>query len=291
MASARTVDQMVKDEVVDIMRSDVGKLTRWNKILEIFKQHNLCYVRLVKISECLVHRLNRGGLGLNAYNAHKTLAVIKAVGCDREHLKKATAFEFPSDAAELKLHMDCNRGLISGADGLLAPMSGQERLLTVACSHTVAGFRAAAAGCRSSEPSLQHDAGKINMESLTSSDPVMKDVIDNGLEFLIIPDWVANVFGAELAELAQSALNAEHSAYNQASELQVMSTMAIYASTSDGGSVPKDEVIKLVAQSQPPSLKYLSTLYTFTHLYGGGPGAPMVKYRCARYNLSDQDHC
>ena len=281
-AAARKVEDHIKRDVDKHLFGDGGKLSRWNAIKDILTANHLCYKRKVQIGECMVHRLNRGGLGLNAYNAHKTLAVIKAVGCDTEHLKKATAFELPTDHAELRMHLDCNKSLIQSADGMLAPLTGEERLLTVACSHTVAGFRAAKAMCRSPQPALQDENGKINMLSLTADDPTLRDVIDNGFEFTIIPAWVADNFGAELPDLAQSALNAEQAAYNNASELQVMSTIAIHAAASE--TPDKCKVIEQVAQSQPPSLNYLSSLYDFVQLFGGGPGAPMIKYSGTRYD-------
>ena len=147
----------------------------------------------------------------------------------------------------------------------------------------MAGFRAAKFGCKTPELSLRDENGKINFESLTSDSPILKDCIENGIEFNIIPAWVAECFGAELPDLAQSALNAEHAAYNNASELQVMSTIGIYAQpAADGTKQAKASVIEMVAQSQPPSLKYLATLYEFVELYGGGAGAPMIKYDGAR---------
>ena len=60
--------------------------------------------------------------------------------------------------------------------------------------------------------------------------------------------------------------------------------MAIYcAPGADGVNPSKDSVIEMVAQSQPPSLKYLDTLCDFVSLYGGGPGAPMVRYHDAHH--------
>jgi hypothetical protein len=282
--TGRTVDGKVKADIDALIIGEGGKLTRWNKVIDLMQEHHLCYKRQVQIGECMVHRLNRGGLGLNPYNAHKTLAVIKAVGCDKEHLKKATAFEMPTDHTELKLNIDCNKSLIKSADGLLAPLTGEERLLTVSCSHTVASFRAAKHGCRTPQPALQDPDGNINLLSLCRDSPVLKEVIEQGFEWTIIPAWVAQCFGAELPDLAQSALNAEQAAYNNASELQVMSTIAIHMAAMQDA-IEKPKVIDQVAQSQPPSIRYLSSLYDFVQLFGGGSGAPMIRYNGTRYYI------
>ena len=64
-------------------------------------------------------------------------------------------------------------------------------------------------------------------DKITNTVPVfevsetLKDVIENGFEFTIIPDWVAQSFGADLPDLAQSSLNAEQAAYaNKMAELE-----------------------------------------------------------------------
>ena len=62
MATARrTIDPNVKAEVDALITGSGGKLTRWNKILEIFTEHGLVYKRVVQMNELLVHRMNRGG--------------------------------------------------------------------------------------------------------------------------------------------------------------------------------------------------------------------------------------
>ena len=117
----------------------------WNKIIDVLSKAKLVTTRVCKLSELLVHPRNRSGLGVNAFNAHANLAVIKAVGADRKELKKATAFELCPLGDTQQAQLAFNHRLVEQSDGLLSPVCGSERLLTVACSHTVAGFRAVAA--------------------------------------------------------------------------------------------------------------------------------------------------
>ena len=85
----------------------------------------------------LVHPRNRGGLGINAFNSHITGGKIVRVGADLDELRKATVIEMSHDESERELQFAFNKRLIARSKGLLAPVRGHERFLTVACSHTV----------------------------------------------------------------------------------------------------------------------------------------------------------
>ena len=71
-------------EINFVLESKGGSLTKWNQIIKKLLSHKIAYKRIVKISEVMVHPKNRGGLGLNAHNVHRTLAIIVSVGADKE---------------------------------------------------------------------------------------------------------------------------------------------------------------------------------------------------------------
>ena len=96
---------------------------------------------------------------------------------------------------------------------MLAPRPQQEKFLTVSCSHFAAGVRAIIGECQTPEQSIWNAETKcIDIHDITSKDPIYADVIENGFEFMVIPWYVESVVEG-IAELAQSALNAEHSTY------------------------------------------------------------------------------
>ena len=98
--SAMPIDQrftpIVVTEGSTALNVKGGALTKWNAFLGVMFKHSLAYKRTCSVDELAVHMANRGGLGLNAHNVHRNLAVIKSIGADREYLKKATAFEMSS---------------------------------------------------------------------------------------------------------------------------------------------------------------------------------------------------
>ena len=260
-------------KINEIRQSKVGTLTKWNDILKILVVAKIAYSRHVKINELLVHPKNRGGLGLNAHNVHQTMQDVKTAGADTDHLRKATAFEMYPMGPEKEAQLEFNSRLITLADGLLAPMTGDEKLLTVACSHFSAGCRAAVHGCRTDVPDIKDQNGCINLAVLCDKDVTFKQIIEGGFAFTIVP-WQVEQMWPDLPDLAQSALNVEHGTFSQTTELQVMASMAAAA---DAG-VPWEDIIAAQQRAKVPSSSYLNILQTFVTDYAGGNGAPMIKF-------------
>ncbi len=272
------------DSVKAILENKVdgmGALTKWNVILKILWEHHIPYKRIVKLTELMVHPKNRGGLGVNPHDAHEIIAKVKRIGADIEHLRKATAFELSPFPEEQQAQRNFNVKLVERSGGLLAPISGEERLLTVACSHFSQGCRAALAGCKTPEADLKNPDGTINVQSLLvgKGNHDWKKILNEGIEFTILPAAVEQTFGPAIADLAQSALNAEHGTYSKANELQVMSSMAL-AAESAGGDPDWTAVANNAKAAAPPCADYLDTLVEFVKYYAGGAGAPIIGFLC-----------
>ena len=154
-------------------------------------------------------------------------------------------------------------------------MSGTERYLTVSCGHTTVFCKAVAAGCRTSVSSLADESGRLRSD-LLFKDAALKSMVQQGWSWLIIPWHVEKQF-PELPHLAQQALNASNSVASQCSELETASTIAEFAEL---GAKPVDwtQAVAAAAASCPPCQKYIHILGKFVKLYGGGQGAPMIKY-------------
>ena len=68
----------------------------------------------------------------------RNAAKIKAAGAKLKNLVNAIAFELPNSRPLRAEHIRKNADLVRGAGGLLAPVSGMERYITLGCSHTAA---------------------------------------------------------------------------------------------------------------------------------------------------------
>ena len=260
--------------------SDLGTLTKWNKAQSLLVEAQIAYDTTCKWSEMWVHPKNRAGLGLNPHNAHKNFAVIVKSGADKDYLSKATAFEMkPRGSAGRDAQSQFNFALIESAKGLLASPTGAERLLTVSCSHFSAACRAAIANCITSEPSIADPDGRLNVMQICKDNPVLRDILDNGIVFKVFPYQVEERWPS-LPDLAQAALNVTHATISEASELQCMATAAQLASgmRETDGSVPWTAVGAAVCAEMPPCRDYVSKLVDYVRLFGGGHDAPMIHY-------------
>ena len=200
-------------------------LSKWNLVSEILVKHHIVYTRIARIGEIAVHPLNRSGMGVDPFEVHRKLSAILEVGADLSLLAKATCFELPPAGPEREAALAFNASLIKASNGLLAPLTGDERLLSVACSHSTAGFRAAQANCLTTTWDGMGDAdNKLNSLTMSTKDPVMKQVFDKGYPVIICP-WYAAKLWPELPDVAQEALNAEHGAIAPPSELQCMHSL------------------------------------------------------------------
>ena len=246
----------------------VGVLSKWNQILEWLLSTKIAYVRKVLISELSVHPLNQNGLGVDAYNVHSTLDKVRDMGADAGKLRQAAAFELRSEPDERDAQLAFMQKLVDAADGMLAKLSGNERLLTVSSSHFSQACRAIKAGCRTPEPKLQDPEGNLNELRICGADEVLKDLINNGWTFVIIFAFVEKLFPT-LPDVAQAKLNAEHSAFSMASEVQVMAGM--HQVMQHGGS--EDDAIAAARSALPPCSDYIHVLADFvTRFADGGSG-------------------
>ena len=94
----------------------------------------------VDVKLFLVSRMNRGGIGVNAFNAHRHGLGIKTTGADVSKLPHATAFELGGH--EAREEVEFNIELVRSAEGMLAEVSHAERFITISSSHTSQFFKA-----------------------------------------------------------------------------------------------------------------------------------------------------
>ena len=281
MADCKLFPQDVIDNVQSIIDQPIdnmGVITKWNTILEVLKDH-VYVLEDVSPKYFLVHPDNRSKLGVNPYNAHRTGAYIKKVGADLVLLKKATAFEISPMIPMKMKQFEFNRKLVQNSCGLLAPVSGTERFVSVSCGHTVQFCKAALAGCVTPQTSLADATGRLNVQAISNGDKAFQVMLEKGWSWTVVP-WPVEATWPSLPDLAQRALNASNSVASQSSELEVAASIAEFAALEQAGSGSIDwgRCGLAAVAGLPPCTGYVTTLVEYVRLYGGGPGAPMVVY-------------
>ena len=269
-----------KQELEDALADpDSGILTKWSKAERVLEKHKMLYKIKATPDAFLVHPLNRASLGINATAMHRKGARVLQVGVDPGLLTRSTAWEIANTPQVRAKQMASMRSLVESCAGLLAPLTGQEMYLSTSSSHISQFLKALSAGCRTTESFLADAHGKLCPSRWLASDAKLKELLTHGWEWSIIKAEVESSF-PKLPLLCQSALNAANSVYSPESELEVSLALAAEADdriASGHQSVNFAEIGKAVtAETKLEALD--PTLGTFVQRYGGGPGAPFVRF-------------
>ena len=251
-----------------------GSLTKFQKIVALLLQHNIAYRACFKSSCFLVHPQNRGGIGINIHNSHKTMSTVKTIGGAKSELRHAVAIEMCPLKDKREMQIAFNHKLVDEAGGQMAPITGEERFLTISCSHWTQGCRGVEAGCKTNVVELQDSSGCLNKIMYIGNDNELRDIFENGWEWLIVP-WSIEQVAPGFANLAQNALNAQQQTVNQATELEIAHTLYLLA---EEHANDYDATVEATLQSAPPCAKYIHIVKEYAQFYSGGKGAPILKY-------------
>eukprot|EP00933_Yihiella_yeosuensis_P004909 TRINITY_DN109317_c0_g1_i1.p1 TRINITY_DN109317_c0_g1~~TRINITY_DN109317_c0_g1_i1.p1 ORF type:complete len:719 (-),score=159.64 TRINITY_DN109317_c0_g1_i1:127-2283(-) len=263
-------------ELEKIVASDQGPVAKWNLAKNVLRDKGCSYTQTIRSSEVLVDVNNRGGLGLNHLNCHENGAAMHRMGADPSLLSTAVCVELkPLGSPGRQKTLDFNRLLVEQSGGTLAEVNGTERFATLGCGHTAAFIKAASCKSRVKTPqaSIADAAGHLDV-SLLKNNPEMAKLIDEGWQWLVLPDWVDEVDG--FCHLVQQALNSSHGVVAAVTEMECAASIAkIFSQNPSGG---LEAAIAQVGASNPHCSDYLPLVAEFARSYGGGAGAPLIQY-------------
>ena len=137
--------------VEQALKKDAPALERWTEIETILRENRKCYRQVLRPGQVLVHPSNRSGLGLNGAQVHKTGAQVQSVGFSSMELKRSVCMEISTDRVVSQKAFGFNKRQVDMNGGLLAEVRGDERYMSLACSHFTAFCRACIAACPSDQ--------------------------------------------------------------------------------------------------------------------------------------------
>ena len=250
--------------------TSIPLLSATKQIQSILLEAGLAYRQKMLASCVLVHPSHRSKLGLNPYNVHRNGRMIMQIGCDERQLQNAVLFEISRDATTKAKQIAVNQKLIELSGGLLAPLTGMERGLSVGCGHFTAFVRAAQAGCHTHELGIANSDKRIYFSKLRR-DTTFAKLLDEGWEWFVISESVEELLPG-LPNFFQRALNATNSAASDASELEVASAIAeFYEMGRKSGEAPAwDTCIQAAFACNPFCAPYAQVLAEFSRKFGGG---------------------
>ena len=267
---ASTISGDVESQVkalIDAQRSGAtAPVTAWNDVKEILVTNKIAYYMTIHSSLVMVHKANRGGLGVNAYNMNRNGARIMKSGVSIDELEKAVVEELSSDPQMRAEQVAFNVRLIQNSANMLAKLKGGERFASLGTGHTIQFFRAAAAQCVTPEKELQDLSGKLNPHAMSKKDHRFGQASQDGWKMLVLPSQCGKVWPM-IADLAQRALNGGNNVASQSTELEIARTIAGFWEHSKDADF--QQCIDGAAMNSPPCSPYIDKVCGMS-LFGFG---------------------
>ncbi|CAE7681438.1 unnamed protein product [Symbiodinium sp. KB8] len=235
---------------------------RLDKLTALLKEHALAYSMMLTPGDMLVHPHNRGGAMLSPLDVHDKGQKIVDLGFRRSLLTDSLAFELSPLEEKRREQVEANHDLSNKSGGLLAPVSGSERFMTVSSSHTTAFLKACMAKCK------KPGGGCLGLE-----DEAMRDACKTGWPWLVV-SWKAEHLVPGLPAFMQMVLNSVHSVGLGIQEMEAAQQVALLVSS---GQSFKD-AIQAVKASKPACQSYMDHVGLYVQKFGGGPGFPLVSF-------------
>ena len=239
----------------------LGINIRLQKVLTTLEEAGLVYSSCLAPGAFLCHPQNRGSSMVNAFNAHKKGHDILEAGVKAELLPpNSLAVEVAIDSKVKENQFKLNMKMVSDSNGLLAPVTGHERFLTLANSHFVQWARAMDNGCKGPDG---------NPLTVT---PDMKPLLREGWQWRIISSEAEKLW-PQLPAFAAMAMNSHNTNQITSNELEAMMQLAdLYQA-----GMKMDESIIAVEHSSPSCKKYMHDVAYFCKMYSGGESFPLLQ--------------
>ena len=149
------------------------------------------YTQVLQPHLLIVHSQNRSGMMLNSFDCHEKGLMALKVGWQESKVADSYCFEMSQNKAKKDSQMSAMQKLVQSSEKRLAPVTGQERFMTVSCSHMSQFAKAAGSGqCVSELPELE----TFSMEAIDAhfADEQFKKMVKDG--------WQWNVIQADVEE-------------------------------------------------------------------------------------------
>lgn len=130
-----------------------------------------------------------------------------------------------------KEHIDANQKVLSSACGMLAPITGEERHLTLCTGHCAAFVKAVNAGCRTPITCIQDVAGNTNLPFLKMQRQY-QTMLEVVWEFIQRP-WKVEAVWPSAPDVLQRALNSTSEVHSAVTELEGAVSIAECAEAGD----------------------------------------------------------
>ena len=205
---------------------------------------------------------------------HKGAKIVKC-GASMDQLIGSVCFEMHPNEVTRAKQIQFNKDLEASSSGLMCPLTGGERYLTVSSTHTSQFCKALLHGCQTPEGSLKDSKGNLSLDML-GKDLVLKEMASVGWEWLVIPWYVEEAF-PKLPAMIADALNSVNGIFEAQGELELALTIA---NSAVGAATFEWDDLATSCCTSPQVVHYAKWIGKLVKNLGGGKdqGYPLIKF-------------
>ncbi len=267
--------QDVKGAIAAILASTEPLNIQKQRLYDVLDAANLSHFEIINPADMAIHPDNRGGIMVNKQDVHDKGSGIVGSGADLNAIGESVCLDMANSAMRSK-YIAANEKLVAESDGMLAPMTGQERFVAAGTCHTVSFCRAIKAGCVSPHKHLTSDGTHLSLDAMgasSASHPLNK-MCNVGWRWRVISGELEEHFPGIVIKLTQSC-NTPANVIKGASEFECALVLAALI-TKTKCSV--DSALATVRATQPKCQAYLGAIGDFVKLYAGGNDFPLLHF-------------
>ncbi|CAE7392483.1 unnamed protein product [Symbiodinium sp. CCMP2592] len=250
------MEEKLAAEIARIMdNTEVQPNRKLDRLVNFLKESQLAYTTTLRPAE-LLHAQSAGCFNSKGQK-------LLDLGFRPSLLTDSIAIELSPLEDKRNEQIRANTDLSERSNGLLSPVLGSERAMTVSSSHTTAYLKASLMKCK-----RPNSGGSLSLE-----DECMRDAVNQGWPWLLI-SWRAEAMAPNLPAFVQMVLNSVHSVGLACQEIEAAQQVALMCTS---GSTVKDAVNSVKA-SKPACEDYMEHVGVYVQKFGGGSPFPLISF-------------
>ena len=191
-----------------------------SKMLAILSDQGYMQHQMLHPNMLVVHPQNRAGVMVNAWNVHQKGIMALKVGWNFKKLEESYCMEISHNHDKKKKVLAEMERVVLASEGMLAPVSGNEKYQSLSASHMSQFCKAVSAGCVTQEEAVK--------SQVLALDVLLKDFPDEGFKAAVTGGWswhcIASVVEESLpwfCNFLQGALNSCNHIAAKATEMEL----------------------------------------------------------------------
>ena len=250
-------------------------------MLQILKEAAMSQEKRLSVKSVVPHDENRGGALMKAQDVYRKLSKILSVGVSLDKCDPCRAIAFGRNPKNDRMsskwlkHSTDNPHFATFDDTTIEAGS-------VGCGHLNQGLACIFDECLIPSSCTEIGEGRLDRHALCKNDPVLQDVLANGLTWTLIHYSIQDEF-PKLPGMLQRALNVEHHiGEGETWDEQLLGiAQSIVGQCNDRKSTPDYRaVIRLAMMSKPPRIEDIPMQVDFCKKWGGGASQSLILDIC-----------